>query len=149
MKKSLAAAIAALMLAFPASALAHVEITPDTVAPGGAGLFTITAPVEGEQPMTGLLLRETTTLGVRYHEASRRVLERSIQNVITRFGEVRVKVALDGERTLHFQPEYEDCVKLAIEHGVPLMEIQAEASSEYQRRVRDAKKAGDGECEEE
>ena len=54
MKKSIAAAIAALVLAFPASAFAHVEITPDEIAPGGAGLFTITAPVEGEQPMTGL-----------------------------------------------------------------------------------------------
>jgi uncharacterized protein YcnI len=53
-KKSIAAAIAALVLAFPANAFAHVEITPDEIAPGGAGLFTITAPVEGEQAMTGL-----------------------------------------------------------------------------------------------
>src|SRR5262245_37716472 len=56
MKKSLVAAVAAVMLVFPASAFAHVEITPDEIAPGGAGLFTITAPVEGDQPMTGLKL---------------------------------------------------------------------------------------------
>jgi uncharacterized protein YcnI len=64
MKKSLVAAIAVLMLAFPASAFAHVEITPDTIAPGGAGLFTITAPVEGEQPMTGLLLTIPSELAI-------------------------------------------------------------------------------------
>ena len=48
MKRFATAACVLVALAFPASALAHVEITPDTIAPGGAGLFTITAPVEEE-----------------------------------------------------------------------------------------------------
>src|SRR5262245_12446976 len=76
-------------------------------------LLTIVCVPEDLEVMSRLLLTETTTLGVRYYEAGRRVLERKIEKVVTRFGEVRVKVARDGDRTLHFQPEYDDCVRLA------------------------------------
>ncbi|HKG21452.1 MAG TPA: nickel pincer cofactor biosynthesis protein LarC, partial [Blastocatellia bacterium] len=78
--------------------------------------------------MIGMLLKETTTLGVRYYEAKRRVLERTLETVETGFGAARVKVARDGGRTLHFQPEYEDCLRLAESTGVPLIEVQAAAS---------------------
>ena len=71
--------------------------------------------METVEAMIEMLLVETTTLGVRYYEAKRRVLERSIEEVETRYGPVRIKVARDGERTLHFQPEYDDCARLAVE----------------------------------
>lgn len=44
------------LLAAPATAQAHVELTPDTVAPGGDALFTIKSPDESTQPLTGLRL---------------------------------------------------------------------------------------------
>jgi uncharacterized protein YcnI len=47
----------AALLALPATAQAHVELTPDTVSPGGAALFTIKSPNESaSQPLTGLRL---------------------------------------------------------------------------------------------
>jgi uncharacterized protein (DUF111 family) len=81
--------------------------------------------------LSEMLLLETTTLGVRYYEAKRRVLERSIETVQTEFGAVRVKVAYDSGRRLHFQPEYDDCARLARQHGVPFLEVQSAASSAY------------------
>lgn len=85
-----------------------------------------------------MLLAETTTLGVRYYRAHRRVLERAIETVDTEYGPVRIKVARDGERTLHFHPEYEDCARLALESQTPLIEVQAAASAAY--RVRQSNK---------
>jgi uncharacterized protein (TIGR00299 family) protein len=82
-----------------------------------------------------LLLTETTTFGIRYHQARRQVLARRIETVETPFGAVRVKVAVEGSRALHFQPEYDDCLRLANEHGAPFLEVQAAAASAYRARL--------------
>ena len=100
----------------------------------GVMLTILCEPVARETIME-MLLRETTTLGVRYYEARRRVLARTLETVETRYGQVRVKVARDGERTLHFQPEYEDCALLARQLGVPVIEVQSAASAAYHERL--------------
>jgi len=82
-----------------------------------------------------LVLQQTTTLGVRYYQASRRVLVRTIETVDTEYGAVRIKVARDGERTLHFQPEYDDCVSLATMAGVPVLEVLSAANARYRQTL--------------
>ena len=99
-------------------------------------LLTVLCKPEKVEAMIEMLLVETTTLGVRYYEAKRRVLERSIEEVETPFGLVRIKVARDGARTLHFQPEYEDCARLAVETSTPLLEVQAAAAAAYLKAKR-------------
>src|SRR5215216_373143 len=76
-------------------------------------LLTVLCEDKRLDSITGMLLAETTTLGVRYYEAKRRVLERAIETVDTEYGPVRIKVARDGARTLHFQAEFDDCARLA------------------------------------
>jgi uncharacterized protein (TIGR00299 family) protein len=83
-----------------------------------------------------LLLLETTTLGVRCYEATRRVLEREVEVVQTPYGAVNIKVARKGNRTLHFQPEFEDCARLASEVGVPLIEVQERARAAYRELMK-------------
>lgn len=96
-------------------------------------LLTVLCGPENAEAMIEMLLVETTTLGVRYYEAKRRVLERSIEEVETPYGMVRIKVARDGARTLHFQPEYDDCARLAVETNTPLIEVQAAATAAYRK----------------
>jgi uncharacterized protein YcnI len=43
-------------LVVPATAAAHVELSPDRVAPGSFTLFTVMSPNESEQPLTGVRL---------------------------------------------------------------------------------------------
>ena len=47
---------AAVLLAFPAGASAHVEMSPDRVDPGSFTLYTVLSPNESRQPLTGLRL---------------------------------------------------------------------------------------------
>jgi uncharacterized protein YcnI len=47
---------AAALLAFPAAASAHVEMSPDRVDPGSFTLYTVLSPNESDQPLTGLRL---------------------------------------------------------------------------------------------
>ena len=72
-----------------------------------------------------LILRETTSLGVRRHPVSRRVLNRRAHEVATEFGPLKGKLAWFPSNPGHarFSPEYEDCVRVAAERGVPLREV--------------------------
>lgn len=98
-------------------------------------LLTVLCKPEAFDAIIEMLLAETTTLGIRYYEAKRRALERAIETVETPYGQVRIKVARKAGRTLHFQPEYEDCVRLALEANVTLLEVQTAAIAAYRAKV--------------
>jgi len=70
-----------------------------------------------------LLLRETTTLGVRWQVMDRAIAERGTDTVTTPWGPVRRKIKILGDRVVAAKPEYEDCARLAHEHGIPLQEV--------------------------
>lgn len=74
-----------------------------------------------------VLFRETTTLGIRCFTQQRAALQREIQEVTTKFGVVRVKVAWTGTATekaiANVQPEYEDCAELARQHDLSWREV--------------------------
>lgn len=79
--------------------------------------------------MEELLLTETTTLGVRGYEASRRILNREWKTVQTTYGDVRVKIATKDGRVRNIAPEYEDCKAVAEKQAVPLKQIYQSALS--------------------
>ena len=77
--------------------------------------------------VTRVLFAETTTLGVRRRRVERDVLAREVRTVETRYGPVRVKIALLDGVELGAQPEHDDCLARAREHGVALREVIAAA----------------------
>jgi len=81
-----------------------------------------------------LIFRETTTIGVRTYEVRRKTLDRELIPVATPFGEVRVKVSRLNGTVLTAMPEYEDCQRIAAARGIPLKEVIAAASFEYQKQ---------------
>lgn len=87
---------------------------------------------EDQEALAGVLFRETSTLGLRVYQAERRVQPRSVVEVQTQHGTVRIKVSGEGG----FAPEYEDCRRLALETGVPLKDILAAANFAYLKQNR-------------
>jgi uncharacterized protein (TIGR00299 family) protein len=73
-----------------------------------------------------IILTETSTIGLREYPVRKSMLRREIQVVHTRFGDVSVKRSYLAGRMLHEKPEFEQCRKLALEHGVTLEEVQKE-----------------------
>jgi len=90
-------------------------------------LITVIAPTDRRHVVTDLLFRESTTIGVRYEEMSRTCLDRSTETVTTPYGEVRFKIARRNGQELNASPEFDDCARLAAEHGVPVKAVQAAA----------------------
>ncbi|MGH9480772.1 MAG: nickel insertion protein [Terriglobales bacterium] len=81
-------------------------------------VLTLLARPAARNALAELLLRETSTLGVRVASCERLVLERKIVQVETPFGPIAVKVA--GGKAM---PEYENCRAAARRSGVPLSRV--------------------------
>ena len=93
-------------------------------------LISILCRVEERDALCELLLRETTTLGVRFYEVSRRALARETVRVETEFGAIDVKVARLNGRAIKEMPEYEQCRAAAQKANVALQVVE--------RAVRDS-----------
>ena len=94
-------------------------------------LLTILARPEQREELSAIVFRETTTIGVRYHEVMRERLEREIIPVNTPLGTVRFKVARLGDTIVNAAPEFEDCLRIASERGVPVKDVQSSANKAY------------------
>jgi hypothetical protein len=79
------------------------------------------------------ILLETTATGVRYYEASRVKLQRKAGKIATKYGSIRVKHIIGPDGRVSTTPEYEDCRKIAIEKGIPILEIYKLAGKERGR----------------
>lgn len=110
-------------------------VVPATMKKGRPGHL-LGALVGGElrQALVELVLRESTTLGVRTFRVERTMLERHHVRVETPHGSVRIKLGMLGKETLNAAPEYEDVRALAEASGVPVKEVWAEALAAWSRR---------------
>jgi pyridinium-3,5-bisthiocarboxylic acid mononucleotide nickel chelatase len=106
-------------------------VIPAQMKKGRAGvLLQVIAAPEKREELIAVMFRETTTLGVRFSSAERRVQAREWVEVRTKHGVVRVKTSHEG-----FAPEYEDARRIAAESGIPLKQVLAEACYEYLKIV--------------
>lgn len=86
-------------------------------------------PAGEEARLSGVMLRETTTLGVRSVRYDRFELERAIETISTEFGPVRVKFSQRGGKRIG-APEYDDVIAIAARDGIPATQVQARLEQE-------------------
>jgi pyridinium-3,5-bisthiocarboxylic acid mononucleotide nickel chelatase len=83
-----------------------------------------------EAGITEIILRETSTLGIRVRPVTRHTARRDSREFSSSLGSVRVKVKLHCGKILAVTPEYEDCRLIAQEKGLPLQEVLRRVESE-------------------
>jgi len=89
-----------------------------------------------ESQMVTLLLRETSTLGVRVRDVSRYEAERDVFEFESSLGPAAVKVKrLPGEAP-RVAPEYEVCRRIAQEKSLPLAEVYRIVAAEAEQKLR-------------
>jgi uncharacterized protein (DUF111 family) len=91
--------------------------------------ISVIAPLDLAEQLSMLVLRETTTLGVRQSRWQRLKAARRVEVVETPLGTVRVKLKLLERRVVSMAPEYEDCRQLAEASSLPLREVYARLDS--------------------
>ncbi|WP_321389799.1 nickel pincer cofactor biosynthesis protein LarC [uncultured Desulfuromusa sp.] len=86
-------------------------------------LLTVICRPELASPLARLVMRESSSIGVRSTACDRYQLNRHQAKVMTEFGEAGVKVIYEGSRFLRFAAEYDDCRELSRKSGQPLQQI--------------------------
>lgn len=94
-------------------------------------LLSALAPIEKLDELQKILFLETTTLGIRFKEWSRKVLERRIVSVETKWGKVRIKEGLLNGEVVNVAPEYEDVKGIANACSIPIKQVHETALSAY------------------
>ncbi|GFO68654.1 UPF0272 protein [Geomonas limicola] len=69
--------------------------------------------------LSGLILAESSAIGLRYYPVQRITLERRVEERETSLGKLKVKLLGNGRIT----PEFEECRRIALEKGLPLIEV--------------------------
>ncbi len=92
-----------------------------------ATLLGVIARRQDEVTLAELILRETTTLGLRVQPIYRYEAKRDFRRVHTTYGDLNVKLKIINGQVIQSMPEYDDCVRLANENGVSLADIYAAA----------------------
>lgn len=88
--------------------------------------LTCIAPLEKKRELLEAILKETTTIGVRYYDTDKLKLKNNVEKKVTPFGEISVKVASLGDRTVRVMPEYESVREIAEKHGIPVLQTYFE-----------------------
>ena len=85
-------------------------------------LLSVMVPRPVLTQVTQVIYRETSTIGLRLIPVGRRKLPRRHLEVTTSLGPVRVK-AIEREGQEIFLPEFEECRRLADEHGLAVQDV--------------------------
>lgn len=114
-----------------------VYFTPVTMKKSRPGnLITVLAKPEHSRMLEEILLRETSTFGIRRSSWSRKILDREFQVVKTEFGDIRVKIGkLDGN-VIKISPEYEDAKNASIQSDIPLRDVYSTVNRLAKEQVK-------------
>lgn len=98
----------------------------------GTRVEVLCAPADAER-FERLLLIESTTIGVRRTEVSRRALAREFRSISVFGRRVSVKVVTLPDGSVRAKPEYEDVRRISVETGRSMAEVTAEVTDEAKR----------------
>lgn len=88
-------------------------------------LLSVLAPESALPVLEAILFRETETFGIRRYPVERSKLQREAVTVETPWGAIRGKRGWRESGVRVFTPEYEDCARVARQHGIALREVYA------------------------
>lgn len=92
-----------------------------------AVLVTVICSQEKLSSVVDFLIRETSTIGLRWRREERSCADREIVTLRTKYGNVRFKLARWKGMEVNLSPEYEDCKRIALARKVSIKEVFEEA----------------------
>ncbi|MHB1456426.1 MAG: nickel pincer cofactor biosynthesis protein LarC [Armatimonadota bacterium] len=99
-----------------------------------ASLLCAICPPDKVDIAAEIILRNTTSFGVRISSAERRCLDRAWETVSTAYGDIRIKVGMLNGETITESPEYEDCKAAAQSNDIPLKKVYEAALQTYSNK---------------
>ena len=99
-----------------------------------AVMLSVIASVDMEADAVELIMRETSTLGVRVRPLERIEAGREVMRIDTSLGSAAVKLKRLNDAVVSVAPEYEDARRIALERRLPLQQVYAAIQREADER---------------
>ena len=81
--------------------------------------------VDKQRVMEEIFWLNSSTFGLRSYKVAKSMLQRKVEKLKTRYGEITVKSGYLNGRIIKSKPEYENCRRLAKENNVSIQDIYA------------------------
>jgi len=94
-------------------------------------LLSVLAPEAVLPVLEEILFRETATFGIRRYPVTRHKLNRQPWTVSTQWGPLQGKLGWQEGQPPIFTPEFEECARVARQHGVALRDVYLQAQRAY------------------
>ena len=91
--------------------------------------ITLLSDNDNVNKLADILLKETTSFGLRMYKTERIKLEKEIKTVKTEYGSTKVKIGKKNGKIINIAPEYEDCKRIANERGISIREVYEKVKS--------------------
>ncbi len=98
-------------------------------------MLSVLAPGNLEGAMAEILMRETTTLGIRVRPVFRHLAGREIVELDSSYGRIKIKIKRFNKEVLSMAPEYDDCRRIASDQNIPLREVHRAIEKEARRKL--------------
>ena len=99
-----------------------------------AVMLSVIASADMEAAAVKLIMRETSTLGVRVRPLERIEAGREVMRIDTSLGSATVKLKRINNAVVSVAPEYEDARRIALERRLPLQQVYAAIQREADER---------------
>jgi uncharacterized protein (TIGR00299 family) protein len=100
-------------------------------------MLSVLAPSALETKLIEIIMRETSTLGIRSRPVSRHMAQREIVEIDSSLGRAKAKIKRFGNDIVAVSSEYDDCRRLALEHNLPLHEVSRIVEIEARQYVNE------------
>ena len=85
-----------------------------------------------------LVLQQTSSVGVRWHQLQRQLMQRSFTKVMTKFGELSLKIGQKGQFK-KVAVEYDEAARIARKNGLSVAEVMQQALQVYDKKINEVK----------
>lgn len=101
--------------------------------------LTCIALLDDRELLGEMILRHSSSIGVRWSVVNRMALRRKVEPFMSSFGQVNMKYSSWDDEVLRVSPEYEDLRRLARKENMPLYDLRQQVMSEFfaQRERKD------------
>ncbi len=99
-----------------------------------ATMLSVICSREVSKAIENIILQETSSLGLRKYEVTKKMLKREWQTINTKWGNVHLKHAIYQGKILKSKPEYNDIIGIAKQYNIPVSVIYKEI--EYLNNIK-------------
>lgn len=99
-------------------------------------LLQVLCPHHEKEAVIHRILTETTTLGVRFYDVERRLLDRETVTLETDYGPVEAKKVISPDGCSRIVPEYEVCRTIAEKNNIPIRTVYDKISQHVENLIK-------------